>query len=262
MNLQRIKGVYLQEFYITKRSIETLFDIVIIPILNIIVFGFLSIYLAGGGNTTASNTVLMGMLLWQTLFVMQYSITVPSLWNIWSRNLSNMFVSPLTVREYITAHAVTGMIKTIALLIISTIAINYYFNFNLLQLGVLPLIFIIFNLILFGITLGILLLGFIFRFGTKIQALAWGFISILQPLVAAFYPVEILPPIIRYVSYILPPTYIFEASRELLSKQGNGFNYLLFSTILSFIYLILAGFAFNKFFQKSKESGQFARNEA
>jgi ABC-2 type transport system permease protein len=262
MNMQRIKGVFLQEFFITKRSVETLFDIAVMPILSIIVFGFLAAYLAGSGNATASNYVMMGMLLWQTLFVMQYSITVPSLWNVWSRNLSNMFVTPLTLKEYIIAHTVTGSIKAIIILLLSSIAVYFFFGFNILSLGILPLLVIVLNLMLFGVALGIMLLGFIFRFGTKIQALAWGFLSVLQPLVAAFYPVQILPESLRYIALILPPTYIFEGARAVLANGTNkAYTDFGIAAAMSLVYLLIAAKIFSKLFKDSKKTGQFARNE-
>ncbi len=261
MNFQRVKGILLQEFFLTRRSVETFFDIAVMPILSIVVFGFLATYLSGAGNKAASNYVIMGMLLWQAMFVMQYSITVPSLWNVWSRNLSNMFVSPIRLQEYLLAHAITGLVKALLVLTISSIAVSYSFGFNLLSLGFMPLLIIIFNLMLFGVALGIMLLGFIFRFGTKIQALAWGFISILQPLVAAFYPVKTLPYILQKIALTLPPTYIFEGARALLVNKKEGYGQFLIAALLSILYLILAIIIFNKLFETSKETGQFARNE-
>ncbi len=261
MNIQRIKGVFLQELYITKRSVETFFDIVIMPILSIIVFGFLATYLSGAGNKAASDYVMMGMLLWQTLFVMQYSVTVPSLWNVWSRNLSNMFVTPLNLKEYIIAHTITGALKAIVIFVISSIAVYFAFGFNILTLGLLPLMVLLINLGLFGVALGIILLGFIFRFGTKIQALAWGFISILQPLVAAFYPVETLPHSLQYISMALPPTYIFEGARALLTGKESAYQDFLIAAGLSIIYLAISMQVFKILFESSKKTGQFARNE-
>jgi ABC-2 type transport system permease protein len=262
MNLQRIKGVFLQEYFMTLRSVETIFDIAIMPILSIIVFGFLASYLSGSGNKVASNNVMMGMLLWQTLFVMQYSITVPSLWNVWSRNLSNMFVTPLALKEYIFAHSITGSIKSFIILTLSSVAVYFSFGFNILDLGVVPLVIIVFNLMLFGLALGIILLGLIFRFGTKIQALAWGFISILQPLVAAFYPVSVLPILLRYVSMALPPTYIFEGARAIMAnQQDQAFSDFTAAAILSILYVVVGIKVFEKLFHTSKVTGQFARSE-
>jgi ABC-2 type transport system permease protein len=262
MQIQRVKAVFLQEVFITRRSVETIFDIGIMPILSIIVFGFLASYLSGAGNKTASDYVMMGMLLWQTLFVMQYSITVPTLWNVWSRNLSNMFVTPLTLTEYIVAHTITGGLKALLVLTLSSVAVYFSFGFNIFSLGVIPLILILINLMMIGVALGIMLLGLIFRFGTKIQALAWGFLSILQPLVAAFYPIETLPEFLRGIALALPPTYVFEGARAVLAGKETAYQQFGIAALLSGIYLIIAVFVFNKLFEDSKITGQFSRSES
>lgn len=262
MNVSRIKAMLLQEYYITKRSVETIFDIVVIPVLTIIVFGFLSIYLTGTGNNNVANEVIMGMLLWQTLFIAQYSVTVPSLWNIWSRNLSNLFVTPLQVREYMTAHALTGSLKALFIMTISAFMCSILFKYNLLSLGIPVLGYIIINLLMFGIALGIILLGLIFRFGTKIQALAWGFLSILQPLSAALYPVNVIPQPIRMVALTLPPTYIFEAARGALNNAENVISNLNIAFGLNIVFLIASALLFKFMFEQSKTIGQFARNES
>jgi ABC-2 type transport system permease protein len=262
MNTNRIKAMLLQEYYITKRSVETIFDIVVIPIITIIVFGFLSLYLTGTGNNNVANEVIMGMLLWQTLFIAQYSVTVPTLWNIWSRNLSNLFVSPLEVKEFIFSHALTGSLKALLIMTISSIMCASLFGFNILTMGIFPLTLILINVLLFGIVLGTLLLGLIFRFGTKIQALAWGFLSILQPLSAALYPVEIIPQPFRMIAQTLPPTYIFEASRGTLNNAQNVYQNITTSFVLNILFFFIATLLFNKLFNRSKDTGQFARNES
>jgi ABC-2 type transport system permease protein len=262
MVTKRIIAVLKQEYFITKRSMEIIFDIVFMPVMSIVVFGFLSSYLASTGNPDAAKAVLMGMVLWQVIFIIQYSIAVGSLWNIWSRNLSTMFVSPLQAREYILAHTISGILKAVLILVLSSITVYFLFDFNLLEMGLFNLLLIVMNFGIFAFSLGLMILGFIFRFGTKIQALAWGFLSFLQPLAAAFYPVSVLPPFFQAISYSLPATYVFESARYSLLTGMTDWRNTLIAFCLNLVYIVVGVLVFSAMFKKSKSSGQFARNEA
>ncbi len=261
MNSRRILAILKQEYYITRRSVEIIFDILFMPVMSIVVFGFLSSYLASSGNPQAAGGVLMGMILWQVLFIVQYSVAVGSLWNIWSRNLSTMFVSPLQVKEYILAHTLSGVVKGLMILTLSSAICYFLFDFNILQLGFFNLILFLGNFMLFAVAVGMMILGAIFRFGTKIQALAWGLLSILQPLTAAFYPVSVLPSPIREFSYIFPATHIFEAARLAYATGATNWNALFIAFGLNIVYLIIGMKVFKSMFYASRMSGQFARNE-
>ncbi len=82
MRTHIIKAILLQELFITIKSFEVIFDIVVFPGMSIIVFGFLSSYIAGSSNSVLGHSLLMGMILWQIIFIIQYSVSVGSLWNI------------------------------------------------------------------------------------------------------------------------------------------------------------------------------------
>src|SRR3990167_4259508 len=109
MSLNRIGAVLLQEFFITKRSLEVILDLFFFSIMTVVVFGFVSLFLTGTLKTPSASYLLLGIILWEVIRINQYSISVGSLWNVWSKNLSNMFISPLSIREYIFAHMVSGV---------------------------------------------------------------------------------------------------------------------------------------------------------
>jgi len=261
MSFQVIKAILLQEFYITKHSLEVIVDLFYFSVVNIVVFGFVSLYLTGSNNPQAAHFILVGMILWEIIRVTQYSISLGSLWNIWSRNLSNMFVAPLSFMEYMIAEIIAGAVKAILIVALVGAISHFVFKFDILQLGIINLLLFFINLTIFSWSIGIIILGLIFRYGTRIQALAWGIIFIFQPLTAVFFPVRILPDFMQKIAYALPPTFIFEAARANVSNTATNWNYILISFGENIFYFILALFFFILMFNKSKETGQFARNE-
>ncbi len=262
MRLDRVVAILWQELFVTIHSAEVIVDIILYPIVNVIVAGFISLYLSGSENSAAGHYVLLGMLLWQIIWIVEYSVTLGSLWNVWSRNLSNMFIAPLMVKEYLLAQAFSGMIKAVIIVGIGGSMATLVFDFNPLAIGIGPLLLTFANFVLFALAVGVMVLGLIFRFGTRIQALAWGLIAIFQPLSAAFYPLAVLPPPLRAIAYLFPPTFTFEAARYGMLNQ-HAVNWRLFG--ISFaenaVWLALCIAAFNALYRKSRDTGQFARNE-
>lgn len=261
MNLRRIYAVLLQELYITKHSLEVMIDLFFFSTITIIGFGLTSVFLTGKIDGASAYYLILGLLLWEIVRVDQYSISVGALWNIWSRNLSNMFVSPLSMTEYIGSLMFSAVIKSSLVFILLSILTAILFKFNIFDLGVVNLLLFFINLTLFSWTIGLLLLGLIFLYGTRIQALAWGLIFLFQPLSATFFPVTVLPKFIQPLAYALPPTYVFEAARAAIENRAVNWTYFGISLTENIIYLLLAVFFFKLMYQKSKATGQFARNE-
>jgi ABC-2 type transport system permease protein len=118
------------------------------------------------------------------------------------------------------------------------------------------------NLTLFAWAIGIVLLGLIFRYGTRIQAIAWGIIFLFQPFTAAFFPLSVLPKALQIFALFLSPTFVFEAARAALESPQVNWIYMGIAFAENILYIILALLFFKRMFEKSKDTGQFARNEA
>lgn len=262
MNPGRMFAIILEELYLTKRSLEVIVDIFYFSITDVIIFGFISIYISGQANSNAALYMLIGIILWEVMRVTQYTLTVGSLWEIWSKNLSNLFVTPLNLKEYLGAQMLSGAFKSILTFFILAAITHFIFHFTIFQLGALNLTLFLFNLIFFAWTLGLCVLALVFRFGTRIQAFSWSLIFLFQPLTAMFFPLDVLPKPMQTFAYLLPPTYVFEAARDALSSSAVNWQYAGMAFILNVAYFILAVFFFNYMFNKSKDSGQFARNES
>lgn len=261
MNMRRIQGIVLQEFYMLRRSGEVVADIVIFPLTNVVVFGFLSVYLSAQ-NLEAGHMVIFGMLLWNVIWIVEYSLTLGSLWNIWSRNLTNLFVSPLRLSEYILAHTISGILKALLILVLSAILSVYVFDFNMFSIGFGALFLTLVNLCLFSYALGISILGLIFRYGVRIQAAAWSVVGLFQPLCAALYPLDVLPTALQYLALAFPATHAFEGARYALLNNGQiNWNLFAISFGENIVYCILCTLFFLTLYNHSRNSGQFARNE-
>ncbi|OGK72114.1 hypothetical protein A2446_04415 [Candidatus Roizmanbacteria bacterium RIFOXYC2_FULL_38_9] len=264
MNINRIRATLLQEYYMVQRSLETIVDVFVYPIMNIIVFGFISKFLLGSTDRSVFLSLIVAMLFWQIFSTSQYTISVATLWNMWAHNLTNLFATPTTFLEYFIAHAITALIKALLVFFVGALIAYFQFGYNVVNIPFPLLLVIMINLYLSGIAIGLVLVGFIFAYGTRIQALAWGFISIIQPLASVFYPLSVLPEPFQSLARFLPLTYMFEALRQIISQTAPLpiiHTQLMIGSCITLIYLIISFIIFKYLLAYSKDSGQFAKND-
>ena len=199
--------------------------------------------------------------MWEIIRIAQYSMSLGALWNVWSHNFSNMFITPLSMPEYVVAQMLSAAIKALVLFVLTAAVAALGFGFDLFQMGLLNLALLFVNLLCFAYSIGLFILGIILRRGTRIQALAWGLVLIFQPLTAAYYPLSVMPPVLQTVALALPPTYVFEAARASLDTPAIHWQQLGIAALENVVYFGLAVVFFDYMYRRSRETGQFARNE-
>ena len=251
----------LHESFVTRHSFEVVNDIILYPLLQIVIFGFLTVYLFGLKGRLIGEYVLIGTLLWQIVSITQYSVSVGCLWDVWSRNLTNIFITPISVYEYFGAYMISGILKSAFMFCLAGILSYKVFHFDVLTLGIVNVVLFYFNLVIFAFGFGITVVALIFRFGSRISAFAWAMIGIFQPLMAVIYPVSVLPKPLQIMSYLFPATYIFEAARKTINDHLVEWHLIGTAFVINVVFVGLALLFFDFMFKSSKKSGQFARLE-
>ena len=262
MKAHRIKAVVLRHSYEARRNVDRIVDMVYWPVLDIIVWGFFTIYLARGNRLQPGivSFLLGSSILWGLFYAFQRDMAVGFLDELWSRNLINLFSSPLSVWEYLTGLILVNSLKAlVGLTAAATIAwAAYAFNFFPLLPALIPFMA---NLVLFALALGVVITGMIFRYTTRIQTLAWSFAGLLQPVSCVFYPLAALPKYLQPIAWILPTTHAFEGMRQVLS--GHGFSALHFwwGLGLDAAYFAVAVVLFRRIFEAARARGQLVKLE-
>lgn len=265
MRWSAIKAILRQELYVTRSSWEIYFDIFLFTLANVVLFGFIANYLVKGSSSTHTTlqvqSLVIAVVFWEALRINQYSTSVSSMWNVWSHNLSNMFIAPIRVTEYLIAHIIAATLKSLSILLILILLVGTIFHINVLSLGIFPLLFCYLNMVIFATAIGLVLVGFVFQFGTKIQALTWGTIYVIQPFCAVFFPVNVLPGFLQPIAHLLPATYFFEWLRALHEKLAYS-NFRLWGAFaFNLLYLGLGCWIFSRQLAAAKRSGQLVRND-
>ena len=262
MKFYRINALLIRHLYLYKRSFPRIMDIIYWPVMELLVWGFLSLYIEklniGGFNAV---TVLLGaVIFWDFLNQSQKSVSIAFLEEIWEKNLLNIFVTPLRISEFFISTLLVGLVRLILVGIILTLLSFFMYHFNLFALGFALIPFVL-NLFLFGWALGLFANAVILRFGTSAQILAWGFLIMVQPFSAVFYPVSALPGFLQPFSYLLPSTYVFEGMREVIATGSFPVLHLWGAVLANVVYLVLSIWLFFRMFAYVKREGKLLKLE-
>lgn len=260
MKWHRIKGLLVRHLYLYPRSIPRLMDIFFWPILDLLVWGFLSVYLqkVNLGDINIVSVLLGAIIFWELLSRSQSAVSIAFLEDVWERNVLNIFVTPVRISEFLVSTMLLGFVRILLCGGVLAVLALYFYHFNMFQFGLYTIPFII-NLLFFGWVLGIFTIAIILRFGSSAQMLAFGLIFLIQPFSAVFYPVAAIPTYLQPVAYLFPSTYVFEGMRTVIATGTIAFQDLAFAFGTNLIYMGLVMWFFYKVFAQVKVKGKLLK---
>jgi ABC-2 type transport system permease protein len=260
MKLHRIIAILTRHLFLYRRSLPRLMEIFYWPFLDLVVWGFITVYLMRfQGQLPGVVTFFLGaLILWDVLFRSQQGITISFLEEIWARNLMNLFASPLKPSEFLAATMAMSVFKVLAVSIVMVLAALVFYSYNVFIIG-LALIPFVLNLIVTGWTIGVLTTSLIMRFGQEAEVLAWGMVFLFQPISCVFYPLDVLPAWLKPVALANPAAHVFEGMRAVINSGGWPIEHLTWATVLNLFYLTLMIGWFHWTFSVCKERGLLVR---
>ena len=254
---RRIWGLMYRHLALYRRSWPRVLELMYWPVLQMLVWGFVTAWLAGVQNNTASVTagvLLGGVLLWEVTLRSQMGFAISFLEEIWSRNLGHIFVAPLRPTELVAGLVAMSMVRTAIGVGPAILLAFLLYGFGLWTLGpVLVLYFAALMAMGWAVALGVTAL--ILRHGAGAEALAWGVLFGLAPFSAVFYPVSVLPGWLQPISLAIPATHVFEGMRAALLDGRLAWDHLAYAFALDLIWLGLAAWLFMAQFQAARVRG-------
>jgi ABC-2 type transport system permease protein len=255
MSWTRIWGVMLRYIYFFARM-DHLVDLCFWPLLDLFVWGITSTWIQSQEPSAGplALAILTGLVFWQLVWRGTYEISVNLLQEFWSRNMVNLFSSPLKVSEWVTALMILGVGKLCFALGFGALIVWGLYSLNVFTIG-WALIPFAFSLLLSGWCMGFLSAAIIVYWGQRLQMLAWVTGYIFVPFAAVYYPVSALPCWAQSLAHALPMSYIFEGMRHILNGGTFPWSDWLTSLALNGFYLVIILILFAKFFSKSRNKG-------
>ncbi|MFV3073665.1 ABC transporter permease [Niveispirillum fermenti] len=246
----------MRNWFLIRQSWPRILELCYWPTVQLLIWGFMSQFLRGNSSILAgaAGMLIAAVLLWEVLVRTQIGMSLTFLEELWSRNLGNLFVSPLRPWEWVVSLVVMGFIRVLLGLMPPIFLAMLLFDVSLFDLG-LPLAGFFANLMMLGVSVGLLTSGIILRHGLGAESFAWMAVFVLAPFSAVYYPVSALPPMVQYISMALPSTHVFEGMRAVLFEGHVPWGQLGAAAILNLLYLGLAALYFLRAFRDARNRG-------
>lgn len=258
IKFHRIRAFIYRHWLEIKHSVDRKADIIFFPIIDILVFGFLTTYINRSSDQIGlAGALLGGIIFWTLLYNIQRDISFSLLDDVWTRNIFNFYSSPLQLIEVILGTLSLSVIKALISTIIIVALAASVFGFNILSLGP-ALAFYILSIFVFAWAFGFFTAGIILRFGTRAQAVSWSLVLLIYPFSGALYPTSVLPPVMADLARLLPVSYVFENLRNFFLGQASlTANDVILISVLNIIYITAAIIFYVRGHRSAKDRGWF-----
>jgi len=254
----RITAMLLRYLYLYRRSAARVMGVVFWPVMDLLVWGFVTAYLRTAPVPGPVLFLLGAVIFWDVFYSSAQAMTLSITEDIWGRNILNVFVSPIRVSELMVATSALGCLRALTSAALLSVLSALFYGFRIASLGFSLAPFLA-SLLLFGWAVGMMTTALILRYGQAAEALIWGVPFLIQPLCAAFYPVSVLPAWLRPIALAIPATHVFEGMREVLAGGAFPAGRLLAAFALNVAYIAAAGAFFAWMLGRVREKGYLAR---
>lgn len=255
--LRRVWGLMYRHLALYRRSWPRLIELMYWPVLQMVVWGFVTAYLAGVQNNVASvaaGVLLGGVLLWEVALRSQMGFSISFLEEIWSRNLGHLFVSPIRPHEMVAALMGMSVIRVLVGVVPAMGLAWVLYAFGIWKMGLVVVAFFA-ALLLMGWAVALGVTSLILRFGAGAEALAWSVLFGITPFAAVFYPVAVLPAWLQPVALALPAAHVFEGMRTALLTGGIAWGHLAAAFALDGVWMALMGWVFMRQLRAARIKG-------
>jgi ABC-2 type transport system permease protein len=215
--VNRIRAMIERHAYLLLKSWPRMVSMAYYPTVTMIMWAFVTVYLRPTSDFLADAPGLFigAVLLWDILFRGQLGVSLTFFEEMYSRNLGNLFVSPLRAWEMIVAQLVMSIIRTLIGVGAACVFAWLLFRYSIFSLG-FPLILFFLNLIVCGWAIGLAVSGMVLRWGLGAEELAWAAVFLLAPVSGVYYPIAVLPGWLQTIAHAVPTSYVFEGMRAVL----------------------------------------------
>lgn len=260
ISYRRVLGIVLRHFYLLKHSVSRWVDLVYWPTVDLLLWGFVTVYLQRGVSQEGFWVFhfIGALIFWNILIRAQQGLAVGFLEDVWSRNLVHLFVTPLSIFEYILGLLIYSLFKAFIASLIMVVIASTVFNFKLWMTG-FEIFLLVLGLLIFAWSVGLVTMASILFFGQEAEILAWALALLFLPFSAVFYPVDVLPQAFQTIAKYVPTSYIFESMRNILLQGKASYSYILKAYLLDGVYLSISLIVLSYTFYLAKRDGKLTK---
>jgi len=235
---RRVRALIRRHAYLLLKSWPRMVSMAYYPTVTMVLWAFLTVYLKPTTNflKDAPGFFIGAVLLWDVLFRGQLGVSLTFIEEMYSRNLGNLFVSPLRLGEFIAGQLTMSVLRTLIGVGGACLFAWLLFRYSIFSLG-FPLIAFFALLLAFGWSIGLAVSAMILRFGLGAEELAWAAIFLVAPVSGVYYPIGVLPAWLQSVAWALPSAHVFEGMRGVLLQGDFSWSHFRAAALLDLVFL-------------------------
>lgn len=263
MQISRSGAIFLRQIYLLRGSPARILPLFGWVAIDIVLWGFITRYL----NSVARSgfnfvpAILGAVLLWDFFSRVMQGVTTAFFEDVWSRNFLNIFATPLSIWEYLLGLVLSSIFTSSFGLVVMLVLATVVFGLSFFMYGAMlvPFLLVLFG---FGIALGIVASAMVLRLGPAAEWFVWPIPALISPFAGVFYPLSVLPLWMQTISRVLPPSYVFENMRKIVSGGSASPAALALGTGLVMVYIAAACWYFASVYRRAVRTGLIARYSA
>lgn len=234
----KIWAFAVRNLLVNRRNVFAVFEMLFWPGIGILSVGLLTQFL----NLTPEivTFVLIGAVSMNIIQIAQLDLSYSLLYDVWSKSLKHKFIAPISLTHVLLGAGLVGLIRGILVFIVMGLLSMWLFDMDLSRPGVLGLFMFLAGMFLNAAIIGILVLALVLRFGHRAEVAAWSFSYLLFLLCGLYYPVTILPPVVRELAQFVPLTHFLDYFRHFYGFPLLSPHPLLYGFTQSVIYLAVS----------------------
>jgi len=240
--IPQISAIVYRNILWAYRSPFRLVDVFIWPLVMFFTLSFFLVTI--GGNEGFLGVIALTVIGWRSIFFVAFETNAMFDEEHWNRALHDLLVTPISTLKIALGGSITGMLKSMLVVILVLTITNVIYGFQAPDLG--KFLFALFFLIIAGFSIGFVLFGFSCYFDKRnVFTLSFLTPELLGLLSGPYYPVEeVFPGWFVSVLYTFPTTHAFNVIKSIFGLAEPNYT-LLFIT--SAVWVVLA-IAINRFF--------------
>jgi ABC-2 type transport system permease protein len=241
---RRVMAMVHRYLYLLMGSWTRIFELAYWPVMQMVLWGFFTQFMRTNSSfiAQAAGILIAGVLLWDVLFRANIGVAVSFLEEMWSRNLGQLFASPLRPYEWSISLIAVGLLRVVLGIGPAALLAIPLYHYSIFEMG-LPLVAFFGVLLLFGAAVGLAVCGLVLRYGLGAESLAWVAVFAFAPLSGVYYPISILPGWLQPAAWALPSAHVFEGMRAVMLEGVFRWDLFTYAVLLDIAYL-MAGLGF------------------
>ncbi len=253
---RRVAAMILRNLYVLRRSWPRILELAYWPTMQMVLWGFITTFFVQNSTwvAQAAGVLISAVLLWDVLFRSNLGIALPFIEEMWSRNLGQLFATPLRPYEFVVALTLMSAIRTVVAVAPASILALPFFDVWVFELGP-PLIAFFVNVLVMGWSVGLVASGLVLRCGLGAESLCWFGVFLMAPVSGIYYPIASLPGWLQPVAWAIPASHVFEGMRSVLFDGVFRYDLLINAIALNVVYLGLAAGFFLYMFRVARHRG-------